>query len=426
MHITTVSQQLETFSSWYQGEFPASVNRLRLIGLEKEYPVTNKDGEAGDIRVVFPDLIKAGWEPVYDDYYRDVVLAVRKYSFEVTTDAGWCTLEISGPPITSILEGVQAFARVEQEVVHAAARHGLMVLGYGIQPLTLAHQRLWIIKRRHEVIRRVLPPEISAITVTASDQVHVDFARHELVDAINVFNALTGVVGLFFGNSPIHGGGIDELGRHVVREDSWRHAGIERSGIPEERFESDRHLMAYLLGLDFLIAKTATDYETPQVPFFEWMEGQTFRDWQHGFMFHEASVWLNARPRVLYKTVEMRAACSQRAGEHAQLAALMMGLAEMLPAVKALVCDRGAWSYWHSLKSAATMGHWGMPPRLFMSELLRLADEGLRRRGLHEEVLLPPLWDRLEERRNPASEALHVFERGGLSALIDLVAIKPE
>ena len=55
--------------------------------------------------------------------------------------------------------------------------------------------------------------------------------------------------------------------------------------------------------------------------------------------------------------------------------------------------------------------------------LLETCSDALHRRGRGEEQWLKPLYARLEQQRSPASDARDAMARGGVSALLDHVAI---
>ena len=55
----------------------------------------------------------------------------------------------------------------------------------------------------------------------------------------------------------------------------------------------------------------------------------------------------------------------------------------------------------------------------FLAEVLALAAAALARRGYGEERMLTPLWQRLEQKENPAQRARRVYAKEGLGGLIE-------
>ena len=65
------------------------------------------------------------------------------------------------------------------------------------------------------------------------------------------------------------------------------------------------------------------------------------------------------------------------------------------------------------------------PAPRFLAEILALAQTALARRGFGEERLLTPLWQRLEQKENPAQQARRIFAEHGVERLIERSAIHP-
>jgi gamma-glutamylcysteine synthetase len=103
--------------------------------------------------------------------------------------------------------------------------------------------------------------------------------------------------------------------------------------------------------------------------------------------------------------------------------ALTLGLVNNLNAAEAIV---HRWGY-ETLKRyrfeairrglAAELGDRLAIPLL--EDVLSAADEGLRSRGLNEEVFLQPLFRRLANKRLPANTAIHIWLRGGARKFVN-------
>ena len=406
-----INQQfLGEAAKWYLSCFSSCSERK--IGLEKEYPVVDANSyQAGDARKLFKLLQNMGWEPVFDDFYSDEVIGVKKDGVEITTDAGWCTLEIIMPPEKSIGAAVQRIREIEQLVVNLCKSQGILVLGYGIQPITMPASDLWIKKRRHKIIKRGLSVGVDIVTITAAEQVHIDINRAEIVDATNVFNALSGPIILLFSNSPFWGGRLDDKSRLAVREDAWAFAGEQKAGIPPRCFADIEELVKYISSLEFSIARKGRDYLVPKTSFIEWAGRD---NWREQWKFHEASVWWDARPRTIYGTIEVRQACSSK--DSGCLPALVKGLIENLNQARQLIKEL-SWEEWHRLKSCAIFGLDDDVLQRATQAMLEISHAGLKKSN--EENWLDPLWERLKNNTNPAKDAIRLLQSGGLKALIE-------
>lgn len=419
-----IARQVQEVSQWYINQFPSKDEmKVRKIGIEKEYPVIDATTyKAGDVRKIFSNLTQEGWTPVLDDIYYDEVTGMKKNGIEITTDAGWCTLEIIMPPEKSILIASEKLQKIEKLVAKICKEYNMYILGYGIQPRTISHPRLWVRKRRHEVIQAGLGHGVNRITTTASDQVHIDISREELIYSINVFNALSAPMTYLFAHSPIWHSRIDAQGRLAVREAAWSFADKNRIGIPPQPFKGIEKYIWHMLELPLCIAKHNNDYIVPNMTFAQWMQHNN--NWHDQWKFHEGSVWFNARTKSIFSTLEIRPACSQKSGKNAYLAALTMGLMQKLEHTKRFAKQLN-WQQWHQLKNDAMYGRNTGILKNISKEMLKIALTGLIERGMGEEILIGLLTQRLYG-KTPAQEVIEVFQQGGMPALINSVAIPTE
>ncbi len=415
---------MKGLKEWHESRFPTTVG-LRKVGQEKEYPVVwANDYQAADVRILFPILIEKGWEPKYDEVYNNLILGVMEpiTGVEVTTEAGWCTLEIIMPPEESIIDSTLKLQKVEKMIVSLARDQGMLVLGYGIQPISLPEPRLWIKKRRHEKIREVLPEGVNIVTITASDQVHVDITRDEVVDAVNVFNALSGLIIHLFANSPIWQGGVDPLYRLAVREDLWSFASPDRIGMPLIPYNNlEDYLKATGLLKQFLTRENG-DYSTTEALYLDYMLKSPKTDWKYHWMLLEGMTWLNARVRTPYSTIEVRPACTASLDGTEALTALCLGIVENLTEVKEMVFEY-PWSFWQGKRGRAIAGVQDDIMDSLADRMLMLAEKGLKNRCYGEESLLGLLYDRLYLKTNPAKKALKVFEQEGFDSFIKTISL---
>jgi gamma-glutamylcysteine synthetase len=148
------------------------------------------------------------------------------------------------------------------------------------------------------------------------------------------------------------------------------------------------------------------------------------------FLFHEHYIWNSARLRVAYGTVEIRPACQQPWDEHMAAAALGVGLIEAGREIYLYVQDALGKDYWSTMRTyhrqAIRSGLAApQPAPNFLPTIVEMAAEGLRGRGLGEELLLAPIYHRLERNLNPAQRASRVFQSDGISGLLRRTAIRP-
>jgi gamma-glutamylcysteine synthetase len=164
---------------------------------------------------------------------------------------------------------------------------------------------------------------------------------------------------------------------------------------------------------------------------------QHFTDYlaEHGpdfdaFLFHEHYIWNSARLRVAYGTIEIRPACQQPWDEQMAAAALGVGLIEASEEIDDFVQDALGAGYWSIMRTyhrqvIRTGLAAPQPAPNFLSQIVMLAAEGLRRRGVGEERLLAPIYRRLERKLNPAQRIRYLFHSDGIDGLLRRAAIRP-
>ena len=140
--------------------------------------------------------------------------------------------------------------------------------------------------------------------------------------------------------------------------------------------------------------------------------------------------WFNARLVPKYSTIESRMCCQQPPNESLTSAAVALGMIENLEAAKALM-DSYPIETWKKIRrqtaessiKAMIDGESIIP---LLQQLLAVAAEGLKKRGMQEEVFLQPMFDRLQKQKSPADVAIEAFEAGGMQGLLKQVSFKKE
>ena len=178
----------ERLAAHFMGLFPERESAWRRIGREGEHPVVRADGTAADISVLWPHLQRSSPGELVREGELIVALECEHVTF--TSEVGRGTLEIIVGPEDD-LHGIRQ--RYEDAMAHllaAAEAEGLVVLGYGVQPQTEGSRELMTPKRRYGVLHEVLGDAWLWFSVTASDQVHVDVSRSEVLAVNDLANLL--------------------------------------------------------------------------------------------------------------------------------------------------------------------------------------------------------------------------------------------
>lgn len=417
---------VDQLATEFRRRFPARDPARRRLGREAEFPVVHPDGTAADIAVLWPRLAAQGrFDEVREG---ELVVGLDGEGVSYSAEVGRGTIELIVGPADDLFGIRDAIEAGMARIVRAAEAEGLLVLGYGIQPVTPATPALMTPKKRYGVLLDVLGDLWLSFALTASDQCHVDVTVDEVPAATSLANLLAPLTIALCANSPIAGGvptgwcSTREAGMGRIGADGFRH-GMTQGPSPTIEAWIER-----TFDLPFLMRKVDGWPVPHQGTFRAWVDaalasgtpvGEAFDGW----LFHEHYVWNSARPRVAHGTVELRSPCQQPWAEHLAAAALGTGLVAGHREIAAFVDERlgaDAWPAMRAWHTAAVRDGLAAPEPVpgLVAGVLDRAREALVRRGRGEAPLLDAVEARWARRRNPAQEALAAFEKGGIPALV--------
>lgn len=438
----------------------------RGIGVECEIPIVTEAGEAVPLSIIqtmFLFLEKRGFE-LEEDEKSGLLIAAKKPNLEsagkfayqtdtITTDTGYSILEIVLAPqdnLHAIQTQLWGFFSLLTGFFESQS---CLMLGYGIQPMAQPTRELLMPKERYRFFEKlssnqIIPQSVGAdsslLNITASNQCHIEIGLEDVIPATNVLNALSGLQIALHANSPIWQGRIDPTYK-ANREINWDHCfpdRLKQIGIPPQ-FESIKNYVEYLLNFKPLLVKR-------EEHFYQILNKNTF----HDFLLNQSPTigssldgkevmidprpddlaqllpfcWFNARLMPQYGTIESRMCCQQPAKETLTSAALTLGLLENLEKAEALAKIYPV-NKWRFIRKQAAQyaletvidGENIVP---LLLQLLDIAQEGLKKRNLQEEVFLAPLYQRIEQGKVPADLAIEVFENEGMAAFLQYASFK--
>lgn len=409
----------------FTAAFPARRTGPRTVGREAEYPVVNARGEAVDARRLWNVLLEAGdLTPEYGSRSPgapEFIVGLRGYDYGYALEVGLGTIEINSRPCRHLLEVQGIMVQAVQRLVRAAARFNWRVLGYGIQPMSPPSIGLMSPKQRYLSLYRAMGEAWLWYTVTASDQLHVAIGQDEMVMMLNYGSLVTPVIIALCGNSPIYAGRRSPFcsAREGVMAEI--RANEHRHGMLAQPVRDMVDFVATMARPTHLIMREGGQVIPSVRPFAEHLL-------EHGvdyeaFLFHEHYIWNSARLRAAYGTLELRPACQQPWSEHMAVAALELGLVEAQPAAEAFMRAVLGETYWQRMhvyhQQAIRFGLAAPQPAPdFLITLVQLAEQALIARRFGEEILLAPIWSRLERGENPAQRMRTIFQADGMAGLV--------
>ncbi len=434
-HTAHLEDALERITVNFAAGFPEKAPALRTIGREAEFPLVKPDGRAAEVSQLWALFIEqGGCEPIYDQGANGarLLVGVKAASWSCVAEVGRATVELSVGPRATLHELAQDMEEALRQLKNVVRRAGFRLLGFGIQPSTIASPQLLTPKLRYLTLLEAIGPQWLNFCVTAADQVQVDMGQDDLVKNTNLINAVSGAMIALTANSSVYGGragafasGREGLTANMVGE-PYRHGASPRPHADLEEY------VRFLAGLRCLclpdtnggfgvIGETFADYlrehsgRAPEVLYEE-------------FLFHEHYVWPSARPRSRIGTLEIRPCCQQPMDSTWVPSALTLGLIEAADEVRSFLESDLGEDHWNTLlryRESAVQYGLGAPAPVphFLETLLDLTSEGLRGRGQGEETFLEPAFDMLERGSEPATRALGLFTKGGTEALVEELAL---
>ncbi len=420
-------EQFEVFCKNYLARFKHEAGADRRLGLEKEILTVDEHGYMADIcEKIWPTLLKAGYKPVYDDFYRDQIVAFWVGEDQIALDAGRGTFEIILSPQKSVQDAERRMKEVLRIVHSACEEEKFRMIGLGYQPKSIPARENWNHKQRYEVLLDFFGEAVYPASLSASDQTHIDVVQSEIVQVINTMNGMAGFFVVLFANCPVF---VGPNRFKAFREVIWDALGADRTGLPLTPVSSVEDYLGRLWDMKCIMAYNGEKYFPPDVPFKEYVAGLNEEDTFKAYQAHEGSVWFCARPRV-YGTIEMRPAALQPWNDMVAVSALTLGLMENLNESEMFI-RQFRWDTLRALRlEAVRIGFDAklndVPVSRFAREVMELAKKGLVKRRLGEEKYLETLFERVNLQKAPVDTGREYYESGGIELLLEKSSLKEE
>lgn len=448
-------------------------DRKRRIGSELKFPLVNPDGRAADANksdALWEFLIRKGWKPSFDNYVEKVTGAVKEGEMNehrASCETGYCKVEFSLAHVSDLHCLNKSIRNIEDLVHEFSEDFGVAFLGFGLQPITHPGKHLLMNKSRNIFWDRIfggnnfIAPEngsdVHLFTINASNQVHIDVCMDEAIDAINVLNGIAGPQIALTANSNIWKGSVQNKYKCLGEMfwDWWlKDKHKSRYGVPERKFSDLEDYFLYILNFSPVFVKR--DKGPVGLPFCP-----TFLDFftcndkdircerryrsdkkcailanekltrisheKQDLDQHFTFFWHNARLSRYY-TLENRINDQQPPGEMLTIPALTLGIIENLRDAVSLI-NEYPWEVLREMRILASRS--GLDARIegikvadLSRTILEIAEIGLKKRDLGEEIFLRPLKVRLENRYCPADLAADVFNKNGPHGFVERFKIK--
>jgi glutamate--cysteine ligase len=380
--------------------------------------------EPAGIRALLEGLQARGWTPILDS---GKPIGLKRGEASISLEPGG-QFELSGAPVCDLHQTRVELAGHMREVHAVAGGLGIGFAPLGFHPAARREDMPWMPKGRYAIMRDYMPRVggmgLDMMLRTCTVQVNLDFGDEaDMVEKLRVSLALQPLATALFANSPFVEG--KPSGYKTLRGRVWTDTDPDRTGIPavvfEEGFGFERFSQWVLDVPMYFIMREGHWIDAAGQSFRAFLEGKadgrlrghnaTMGDWAD----HITTVFTDVR---LKRYLEMRGADAGNSMMLLAQPALWTGLLYDDAAQKAAAALIRSWSVeeMRALRNevprlALDAPFRGRKLRELALEVLAIARDGLRARGLGEEAYLAPLDEIAASGLTQADRWLQRYER---------------
>ena len=431
---------------FFQQGFQQAANQPfegRRIGAELKFPLVQRQtGDAASLETVnhlWEHLAEQNWKVVFDPLTKKAVGASKGGEFNDSIAGyaiGFCNLEFSLAHTGDLHALESQINALVTDLMPYCDAEDVSFLGYGIQPVTHPGTEFRAPKQRTLFDWNAIFPREYLFTVSAESHVHLSISSEEAIKATNTLNGFAGAQIALMANSSIWKGNAHDTYQSVSEKiyDWWIPDG-EQVGIPRNAFKDLADYTRFVDNLSPVFVyrdrePILINHYSSFADYFRRSQAVGYRlsgeeisisPVAEDVKLHNSFYWFTARISR-YFTIENRLWDQQPPGDLICPAALSLGLVSALNEAQEELSQYN-WATLRIMREAALQkGLEAVVEGIAIADLakrmLEIAAIGLKRRGLGEEKFLDSLERRLHLRKNPATQALELFNNGGISALI--------
>ena len=436
-------------------EFIKPTNQKKnFIGIEIEIPIINLDKKAVDFDVVHE--ITAKFQKQYDDFksdgidYNGNVFALKNPKTEdiVCYDCSYNNIEFAMGREKELFSIHERFGEYYSFVKESFEEHNHTLTGMGINPyrkyninepipseryLMLYHHLKSVDNYRNTPMYFHKYPEYGMFS--SASQVQLDVNKENLIQTINVFSKIEPIKALLFSNSVLYGENNQfTCFRDALWEYSTHGVNPHNIGVYDVDFNDIDDLQAYLESLNmYCVMRDGAYINFPSINLLEYFS----KEYVRGEIYcrgHYREIDIKPcvndikylRPfkfiNLTFRgTVEFRSICTQPINDSMCVAAFHLGLKYKLDELEEIIQNDEV--IYHKGYTAGELRKLLIQDKIpefinqkELSALVRnivdLASDGLRQRGIGEEIFLKPLYERIKNHSNPGKNIIQSVQKG--------------
>ena len=436
-------------------EFIKPTNQKKnFIGIEIEIPIINLDKKAVDFDVVHE--ITAKFQKQYDDFksdgidYDGNVFALKNPKTEdiVCYDCSYNNIEFAMGREKELFSIHERFGEYYSFVKESFEEHNHTLTGMGINPyrkyninepipseryLMLYHHLKSVDNYRNTPMYFHSYPEYGMFS--SASQVQLDVNKENLIQTINVFSKIEPIKALLFSNSVLYGENNQfTCFRDALWEYSTHGVNPHNIGVYDVDFNDIDNLQSYLESLNmYCVMRDGAYINFPSINLLEYFS----KEYVRGEIYcrgHYREIDIKPcvndikylRPfkfiNLTFRgTVEFRSICTQPINDSMCVAAFHLGLKDKLNELEEIIQNDEV--IYHKGYTAGELRKLLIQDKIpeFINQkelsalarnIVDLASDGLRKRGIGEEIFLKPLYERIKNHSNPGKNIIQSVQKG--------------
>ena len=432
---------------------PTINNQNNYIGVEIEMPILNLDKKPVNFEIVHNITEKFiehfDFLPVGIDEDGNIYSAKSSQNSDILSyDCSYNNLELSFGKEENLFEIQKRFDVYYRYLQEIFRLYNYTLTGMGVNPYRVYNKNEPIPNGRYRMLYHHLSsyPMYGNLPMyfhsypkfgmfSSASQVQLDANYNDLPRLINVFSELEPIKAVLFSNSVLTGDHEEYICcRDIFWENSTHGINPHNIGMYNQKFENVEEIVNYISTTSIYCVERDGKYiNFSPILFSDYLKlegivGEYYENGRYRKILVQPSVYDIEYLRtfkfedITYRgTIEFRSVCCQPISDSMVVAAFHLGIKNNLDKAEQILQNDtvllGNGCITTELRKLLIKTE--MPSFIDIDGLYRLArdvvdaaSDGLKSRGKGEEILLAPLYERIDKRTNPARTMLNLMNKG--------------
>ena len=432
---------------------PTINNQNNYIGVEIEMPILNLDKKPVNFEIVHNITEKFiehfDFLPVGIDEDGNIYSAKSSQNSDILSyDCSYNNLELSFGKEENLFEIQKRFDVYYRYLQEIFRLYNYTLTGMGVNPYRVYNKNEPIPNGRYRMLYHHLSsyPMYGNLPMyfhsypkfgmfSSASQVQLDANYNDLPRLINVFSELEPIKAVLFSNSVLTGDHEEYICcRDIFWENSTHGINPHNIGMYNQKFENVEEIVNYISTTSIYCVERDGKYiNFSPILFSDYLKlegivGEYYENGRYRKILVQPSVYDIEYLRtfkfedITYRgTIEFRSVCCQPISDSMVVAAFHLGIKNNLDKAEQILQNDTVLlgNGYITTELRKRLIKTEMPSFIDIDGLYRLArdvvdaaSDGLKSRGKGEEILLAPLYERIDKRTNPARTMLNLMNKG--------------